>query len=290
MSDTPITALVEEALIKPALELCGTRYELEAGYKHRLLSELAHALRRTIAEREEAKRDAEAYKRQTQEVSAKAIELTKEVCAKLDRAEAERDAQHAEVLRLTGERDEARLRLKASEEGLRVVTMERDHAQQVEAPDAFWQRDEARAQVWGLICAGSNMAERKRYFQGLWETLLADGLKRDAQLSELITTRVRLTAENARLQKELERARDLRRETLGVRMIDNLTTQLAEVTRQRDEAYDTQFAVMWGYICLGTNTRDVQDFVEVGLPAMARKVKALEAHIATLELLLRGGK
>lgn len=58
--------------------------------------------------RAEAERDAEAYKRQTQEVSAKAIELTKEVCAKLEKAEAERDAQHAEVLRLTGERDAAR--------------------------------------------------------------------------------------------------------------------------------------------------------------------------------------
>lgn len=110
MSATPTAALVEEALIKDALELCGTRYELEAGYKHRLLSELAHALRRIITERDEARRDAEAYKRQTQEVSAKAIELTKEVCAKLEQAEAERDAQHAEVLRLTEERDEARRR------------------------------------------------------------------------------------------------------------------------------------------------------------------------------------
>ena len=58
--------MTTDELIKNALELCGTRYEVEAGLKHRLLSELAHALAR---------------------------------------AEAERDAQHDLVLRLTAERD-----------------------------------------------------------------------------------------------------------------------------------------------------------------------------------------
>ena len=67
--------------------------------------ELLAALRRAEAERDEARRDAEAHKRQTKDVTAKALELTKEVGAKLDRAEAERDAQHEQVLRLTGERD-----------------------------------------------------------------------------------------------------------------------------------------------------------------------------------------
>ena len=196
----------------------------------RLIPDLAAALRRAEAERDELRatvtrlnrraQTAEAGVRDNVEASKAAGKSMGRTLAnaaaamylrRAEKAEAERDAQHAEVLRLTGERDEARLRLKASEEGLRVVTMERDHAQQVEAPDAFWQRDEARAQVWGLICAGSNMAERRRYFQGLWETLLADKLKRDAQLSELTVTRDLLTAENARLQKEVATLELLRR-------------------------------------------------------------------------------
>ena len=153
----------------------------------------------------------EALRRAEAELDAATTQLAKkfkrleELEKRAEQAEAERDAQHEQVLRLTAERDEARRQLRASEEFLRVVTLERDHAQQVEVPDAFWQRDEARAQVWGLICAGSNMAERRRYFQGLWETLLADGLKRDAQLSELTATRDLLTAENARLQQQLSR-------------------------------------------------------------------------------------
>jgi hypothetical protein len=60
----------------------------------------AAALRRAEAERDEARRDAEAHKRQTQEVGAKAIELTKEVTAQLEQAIAERDALRATVSRL----------------------------------------------------------------------------------------------------------------------------------------------------------------------------------------------
>ena len=163
-------------------------------------ADYAAALCRAEAERDESRRDAEAYKRQTQEVSAKAIELTKEVSAKLDQVEAERDAQRAEVLRLTGERDAARDALAqkhlSERQSVRYVIACRDGR----IAELLKTIEELRAQVWGLICAGSNMAERKRYFQGLWETLLADGLKRDAQLSELTATRDLLTAENARLQ------------------------------------------------------------------------------------------
>ena len=160
--------------------------------KSALFASLAATLRRAETDRDAALKQSAAWEIQAQDMRDRLV-----------RAEAERDAQHALVLRLTAERDEARRQLRASEEFLRVVTLERDHAQQVEVPDAFWQRDEARAQVWGLICAGSNMAERRRYFQGLWEALLADGLKRDAQLSELTATHDLLTAENARLRKEV---------------------------------------------------------------------------------------
>ena len=114
----------------------------------------------------------------------------------LRRAEAERDAQHEQVLRLTAERDEARVQLRAANDFLRVVTLERDHAQQVEVPDAFWQLDEARAQVWGLICVATNCAiKADKGFPALRQVL--------DQRDELTATRDLLTAENARLQKEV---------------------------------------------------------------------------------------
>lgn len=83
------------------------------------------------------------------------------------RAESERDAQHEQVLRLTAEWDEARVQLRAANDFLRVVTLERDHAQQVEVPDAFWRLDEKQRKV-----------------------------------AELTATRDLLTAENERLQQE----------------------------------------------------------------------------------------
>lgn len=73
------------------------------------------------------------------------------------------------------------------------------------------ERDEARAQVWGLICAGSNMAERKQHFRGLWETALEAGLKLERSVSELTATRDLLTAENARLQARVATLELLRR-------------------------------------------------------------------------------
>ena len=127
MTTTPTAALVEEVQSMTT----DTLIEEAMGEMHCLgidnlrakgaIVLLVEALRRAEAERDEARRDAEAYKRQTQEVSAKAIELTKEVCAKLEQAEAERDAQRAEVLRLTGERDAARAQLFANAEDDRLT-------------------------------------------------------------------------------------------------------------------------------------------------------------------------
>ena len=147
------------------------------------------------------------------EIDADVIES---LCAALRRAETERDAQAALVATLTAERDEARVQLRAANDFLRVVTLERDHAQQVEVPDAFWRLDEAQAQVWGLICAGTNIDEiRRRTFEALAQNVNSgrDLIKvmifyqreRDearAQLRELESTSDLLTAENARLQRE----------------------------------------------------------------------------------------
>lgn len=236
MMTTPTAALVEEAekwsqhLERDDFESGAELSRQEASDLTVCLDKMVAALRRAEAERDELRATVTRLNRRAQTAEA-GVRDNVEACKaagvsmgrtlanaaadmylrRAEQAEAERDAQHALVLRLTAESEEARLRLKTSEEGLRVVTMERDHAQQVEAPDAFLQRDEARAQVWGLICAGSNMAERRRYFQGLWETALEAGLKLERRVSELTVTRDLLTAENARLQAQVATLELLRR-------------------------------------------------------------------------------
>ena len=113
-----------------------------------------------------------------------------------EQAEAERDAQAELVGKLTAERDDIAADL-----------------------------DEARAQVWGLICAGTNIDEiRRRTFEALAQNVNSgrDLIKvmifyqreRDearAQLRELESPRDLLTAENARLQQEVATLELLRR-------------------------------------------------------------------------------
>lgn len=220
MSATPTAALVEEALIKDALELCGTRYELEAGYKHRLLSEFAHALRRTIAEREEAQRDAESYKRQTQEVSAKAIELTKEVCAKLDHAIAERDELRATVTRLNRRAQTAEAGVRDNVEASRAAgkSMGRTLANAAadmylrRAEQAESERDAQHAEVLRLTgeleAAREALAQKHLSERQSVRYVIA---RRDGRIAELTATRDLLTAENARLRERVATLELLRR-------------------------------------------------------------------------------
>lgn len=170
-----------------------------------VLDGVVAALRLSQAERDAVLKQSAAWEIQAQDLRDRLV-----------KAEAERDAQHDLVLRLTAERDEARVVHACPPKGSGVMPccgatpFEKQGERLTTNPVLVTcdrQRlaadlDEARAQVWGLICAGTNMAERRRHFQGLWEALLADGLKRDAQLSELTATCDLLTAENARLQKE----------------------------------------------------------------------------------------
>lgn len=121
-----------------------------------------------------------------------------ELRQRLARAIAERDAQADLVGKLTAERDDIAADL-----------------------------DEARAQVWGLICAGTNIDEiRRRTFEALAQNVNSgrDLIKvmifyqreRDearAQLRELESTRDLLTAENARLQKERDAAVNMEADT-----------------------------------------------------------------------------
>lgn len=217
MSDTPTAALVEEALIQDALELCGTRYELEAGYKHRLLSELAHALRRTIAEREEAQRDAESYKRQTQEVSAKAIELTKEVCAKLDHAIAERDELRATVTRLNRRAQTAEAGVRDNVEACKAagVSMGRTLANAAadmylrRAEQAEAERDAQHEQVLRLTGELEALATKTGDVEWREDAAVEVVKMRGRQISELTATRDLLLTENAQLQQMLSRSANL---------------------------------------------------------------------------------
>ena len=165
-----------EKLIKDALELCGTRYELEAGYKHRLLSELAHALRRAETARDAALRQSAAREIQAQDMRDRLV-----------KAEAERDAQHEQVLRLTGERDALVFQGAEVEHAMLLAADERD-----EFAAAL---DKARAQVWGLICVATNCAVKADESFPILRQVLN-------QRDELTATRDLLTEENARLQKE----------------------------------------------------------------------------------------
>ena len=116
------------------------------------------------------------------------------------RAESERDAQHAEVLRLTGELQQSR---KESLERARTVLM---------LDEDF---DEACALGFGLGCMLTNAqwresdaVERAQRGLKLMQSCLQDEGRR---VSELTATRDLLTAENARLRKERDAALRQRR-------------------------------------------------------------------------------
>lgn len=141
-----------------------------------VLDGVVAALRLSQAERDAALKQAAAWEIQAQDLRDRLV-----------RAEAERDAQHDLVLRLTAERDEAkadavRMLTAASQPGITSARLAAD-------------LDEARAQVWGLICVATNCAiKADKGFPALRQVL--------DQRDELTATRDLLIDENARLQKE----------------------------------------------------------------------------------------
>lgn len=204
MTTTPTAALVEEAealndLIQPGpFTKCGEDGDYWVENRHgqkleefrdrdmatffararTLVPELATALCRAEAELDAA----------TTQL-AKKFKRLEELEKRAEKAEAERDAQHALVLRLTGELQQSR---KESLERARTVLM---------LDEDF---DEACALGFGLGCMLTNAqwrerdaAERAQRGLKLMQSCLQD---EERKVSELTATRDLLTEDNARLQ------------------------------------------------------------------------------------------
>lgn len=151
--------MTTDELIKNALELCGTRYELEAGLKHRLLSELAHALSRAEAERDAALKQSAAWEIQAQDFRDRAVRAEAErdgLRARL--SEREEECRELESRRLMADRaycdvsrrldEEERERKEDRARAMAFIDQEkRYHAEEL---------DELRALGWALICDGTN--------------------------------------------------------------------------------------------------------------------------------------
>ena len=180
-----------------------------------MVPELAAALRRAETERDAALKQSAAWEIQAQDMRDRLI-----------KAEAERDAQHEQVLRLTAERD----------------ALAKDLA-----------RIRAVAAIAGSVAR--------------WDSLLNEMHQQKAKVSDLTATRDPLTAENARLRKERDAALALEADTAR-RSSAEIDSLKAECNEARSETEDL-------------NRRVAE------LHAQRDEARA---HIATLELLRRGGK
>ena len=304
---TPTAALVEEAQSMTT----DTLIEEAMGEMHRLgidnlrakgaIVLLVEALRRAEAERDEARRDAEAYKRQTQEVSAKAIEFTKEVSAKLEQAEAERDAAIARAVNAEQEQADMERLLEMQHERTRQADelWRKQHNKPLTSPDlgtliewlmkraekAEAERDAQRAEV--LRLTGELQQSRKESLERARTVLMLDEDFDEAcalgfGLGCMLTNaqwRERDAAERA--QRGLKRMQSClqdegRRVSELTATRDLLTAENARLQKERDEAQAELEYVK-------------QTWAEMSL-LEEKEIKALQARVATLELLLRGGK
>ena len=304
-----------EKLIKDALELCGTRYELEAGYKHRLLSELAHALRRAETERDAQARELARFKA----VAALANSVVRwdsllnemhEQKARAQRAEQERDAQAALVATRTAERDSVSVVHACPPKGSGVMpccgaTPFEKQGERLTADPALVNCDRQR-----LIAENARLQkEHNAYVQRLSADALQVASKyqreRDAAQSMEADTARRSSAEIDGLKAELNEARG---------EIEDLNRRVAELHGQREEARKERDVLQWvktaSVRLLDALSRiqwmephepedekaakAVRDWLSVsGLLVHAElleDIKDLRAQIATLELLRRGGK
>ena len=253
---TPTAALVEETLIKDALELCGTRYELQAGYKHHLLKKLAHALQRTIAER---------------------------------------DAQHAEVLRLTAERDAAQAKIdRILDPPIKRMNMADGEINVVfDAPEmariiatTFWDcLDEHKAKNYVEMSFASPESPTKRVVVTVRKLI---GRTPEELREAVAKERDLLTEENARLQKERDDALAMETDTAR-RSSAEIDSLKAELNEAQSETEDLNRRVA-ELLAQRNEARQEADRRLDMVGDLMRLAWQLRAHIATLELLRRGGK
>ena len=196
-----------------------------------------------------------------------------EYLRRAEKAEAERDAQHDQVLRLTAERDEAkadavRMLTAASQPGITSARLAAD-------------LDEARAQVWGLICIATNGQWRERdQTERTQRNLSFMGACLDEEqrkVAELTATRDLLTAENARLQKERDALLWVKK--ASVKLLDALQGIRWMEPHEPDDEQVIAAARAWVEAAGLTMHAELLE-----------TIKDLRAQVATLELLRRGGK
>jgi len=227
-----------------------------------------------------------------------------------EQAEAERDAQHAEVLRLTGERDAARAGWQ--QEVIKGIA----RAQTVcDVVDAL---DEARSLGFGLGCMLTNSREEtewqveetrtlRREVRELSERLAGMPMPEDddpagkhlmslinrrrelyQRVDELTSTRDLLTEENARLQKERDATLAMETDTArrSSAEIDSLKVELNEAQSETEDL-NRRVAEL---LAQRNEARQEADRRLDMVGDLMRLAWQLRAHIATLELLRRGGK
>lgn len=332
-----------------------------------MIPELAAALRRAEAERDELRATVTRLNRRAQTAEAGVLDNV-EACKaagvsfgrtlanaaaamyrrRAEQAEAERDAQHADVLRLTGERDEL---LKTIEE-LRALAFGLGCMLTNSREETEWQVEETRTlrrEVRELSerLAGMPMPEDDDPAGKHLMSLINRRRELYQRVDELTATRDLLNEENARLRKERDAALAMETDTArrssdeidslkaecneARSETEDLNRRVAELHAQRDEAR----AQVWGLGCKVTNLRNAlkrneQQRRELGWRAaseeatmaevvrlrfqslhwfeenerhskqmrdclrqkfeLTQETARLKAHIATLELLRRGGK
>lgn len=171
-------------------------------------AEYATALRRAETDRDAALKQSAAWEIQAQDMRDRLI-----------KAEAERDAQHEQVLRLTAERDAAKA------DAVRMLTAASQQA--ITSARLAADLDESRAQVWGLGCLVTNLRrslsrQRAEHYEMRCRISDVDSLRYEvmglrgrayshhealckmlAKVKVLESTRDLLTEENARLQERV---------------------------------------------------------------------------------------
>lgn len=333
MSSTPTSALVEEAETHTTCDKCGAaivRYSdftgllpTEDGMRSHtpLVCERTQELRRAEAEREEAQRDAESYKRQTQEVSAKAIELTKEVCAKLDHAIAERDELRATVTRLNRRAQTAEAGVRDNVEACKAAGVSMGRTLANAAADMYLRRaEQAEAERDAAL---KQSAAWEIQAQDMRDRLVRAEAERDAQSEQVL----RLTGERDEAKGRIDRILDppIKRMNMANGEI-NVVLDAPEMARIMATTFweylDERKAKNYVEMCfarpeaptkrvivtvrklIGRTPEELREAVAKERDELLEKIKELEstrnllltenarlqARVATLELLRRGGK
>ena len=312
MTTTPTAALVEEAERERtalSLELGTTEYLIAA--LRRAEAERDAAIARAVnAEQEQA--DMERLLEMQHERTRQADELWRKqhnkpltspdlgaliewLMKRAEKAEAERDAQHAEVLRLTAERDAAQAKIdRILDPPIKRMNMADGEINVVfDAPEmariiatTFWDcLDEHKAKNYVEMSFASPESPTKRVVVTVRKLI---GRTPEELREAVAKERDLLTEENARLQKERDDALAMETDTAR-RSSAEIDSLKAELNEAQSETEDLNRRVA-ELLAQRNEARQEADRRLDMVGDLMRLAWQLRAHIATLELLRRGGK